>query len=98
MNRQSILSTLKGHQAELRRHGVLHAALFGSMARETAGPGSDIDIMLDLDPRAVLSIYDYMDLKAYIGSLFDQPVDVINREGLKPYLRQSAISDAIYAF
>jgi hypothetical protein len=37
-------------------------------------------------------------LKEYIASLFDGPVDVVNRDGLKPWVRPSATSDAIYAF
>jgi hypothetical protein len=37
-------------------------------------------------------------LKEYIVSLFDGPVDVVNRAGLKPYVRPAATTDAIYAF
>jgi predicted nucleotidyltransferase len=36
-------------------------------------------------------------LKTYISSLFDGPVDVIDREALKPYVRPAA-ADAVYAF
>ena len=86
------------HQAELHRQGVLHAALFGSVARGDARPGSDIDIMIDLDPNARLGVFDYVGLKDYIAGLFDEPVDVVNREGLKPYVKPAALSDAVYAF
>jgi predicted nucleotidyltransferase len=44
------------------------------------------------------SVFNYAGLKAYIAGLFDGPVDVVNREGLKPYLRPAVITDAIYAF
>jgi uncharacterized protein len=37
-------------------------------------------------------------LKDYIADLFDGPVDVVNREGLKPYVKPAATVDAIYAF
>jgi uncharacterized protein len=37
-------------------------------------------------------------LKEYIASLFDGPVDVVNRAGLKPYVRPAATTDPIYAF
>ena len=33
-----------------------------------------------------------------LAELFDGPVDVVSREGLKPYLRPAATTDAIYAF
>ena len=35
---------------------------------------------------------------ANIAGRFDGPVDVVSREGLKPYLKPAATSDAIYAF
>jgi uncharacterized protein len=43
-------------------------------------------------------VFDYAGLKDYIGSLFDGPVDVVNRDGLKSYVRPAATGDAIYAF
>jgi len=98
MDRQSIIAILQKHEAELHRQGVLHAALFGSAARGTAAPGSDIDIMIDLDPDARLGVFDYVGLKDYIAGLFDAPVDVVNREALKPFVKPAALSDAVYAF
>jgi predicted nucleotidyltransferase len=43
-------------------------------------------------------VFDYVGLKDYIASLFDGPVDVVNRDGLKPYVGPAATADAIYAF
>jgi predicted nucleotidyltransferase len=60
MDRQSIIATLKKHQAELQRQGVKHVALFGSASRGDAGPCSDIDIMIALDPEAHLGMYEYV--------------------------------------
>jgi predicted nucleotidyltransferase len=77
---------------------VVHAALFGSLARGDNRPGSDTDIMIDLDPEAPIGVWGYVGLKEYIASLFDGPVDVVNRAGLKPYVRPAALTDAIYAF
>ena len=45
-----------------------------------------------------------MDLIRYVGivqtieEMFPAPVDVVNREGLKPFVRPSAERDALYAF
>jgi hypothetical protein len=43
-------------------------------------------------------MFDYAGLKDYVASLFQGPVDVIDREALKPRLRPRAAADAIYAF
>jgi predicted nucleotidyltransferase len=98
MNGQEIIARLRENEAALRARGVRHAALFGSRARGENRPGSDTDIMIDLDPEAPIGVWGYVGLKDYIASLFDGPVDVVNRESLKPYIRPAAIADAIYAF
>jgi predicted nucleotidyltransferase len=36
MDREQIIATLRANAAELRRHGVLHLALFGSIAHGEA--------------------------------------------------------------
>lgn len=98
MNRQEILARLRQHEAELHARGVAHAALFGSHARGEATAGSDTDIMIEIDPDAPVGIYEYVRIKEYIASLLEGRVDVVDREGLKPYIRPAATADAIYAF
>lgn len=98
MDSKAVIARLREHQADLRRQGVLHAALFGSVARGNARPASDIDILIDLDPTVDLDVFGYVRLKDYIAGLFDGPVDVVNRQGLKPYLKPAVLDDAVYAF
>ena len=98
MNSQDIIDRLRQNERALRARGVVHAALFGSRARGDNGPDSDIDIMIDIEPEAHVSVYDYVGLKDYIASLFEGPVDVVNREGLKSYVRPAATADAVYTF
>ena len=98
MDRQEIIARLQKNEAALRARGVAHAALFGSRARGDARPDSDTDIMIEIDPSARIGVYEYVGLKEYIASLFDGPVDVVNRDGLKPYVKPAATADAIYAF
>ena len=98
MNSQEILARLRENEAALRARGVSHAALFGSYARGDSRPDSDIDIMIEFDPAARITVFSYAGLKDYIAGLFDCPVDVVNRDGLKPYVRPAATTDAVYAF
>jgi hypothetical protein len=98
MQTEDAISILRRHEGDLRARGVRRAALFGSLARGDDRPDSDIDIMVEIEPEARITVFDYVELKDYIAGLFDRPVDVVSRDGLKPYVRPAAIADAIYAF
>ncbi len=68
------------------------------MARGDDRPDSDVDILVEFDPDAHVTVFDYVGVKEYIASLFLQPVDVIDHEALKPHLRRPSARDAVYAF
>jgi uncharacterized protein len=98
MNSEDVIAVLRRHESALRARGIRHAAVFGSIARGDNRPDSDVDILVEFEPGAEGSIYDYMRLKDYIAGLFERPVDVIDRDALKPHLRAPSARDAVYAF
>ncbi|WP_298242842.1 nucleotidyltransferase family protein [uncultured Bradyrhizobium sp.] len=98
MDSPDAIAILRQSEPALRERGVLHAALFGSVARGENHSGSDIDIMVEIDPDARITVFDYVELKEYISNLFDRPVDVVNRDALKSYVAPAATADAVYAF
>src|SRR5262245_21272690 len=98
MNLEHALAILRRYEGDLRARGVTHAAVFGSTARRENRPDSDLDILLDFDPEAYVTLFDYVGLRDYIAGLFDGPVDVIDRVALKPHLRAPKARDAVYAF
>jgi predicted nucleotidyltransferase len=98
MDRDAVIATLRAHRADLERMGVIHAALFGSVARGEAGPESDIDIAIDMDYDVVGGLWEYGGLKQQIADLFSGRVDVVNQRTLKPGIRETVARDLIYAF
>lgn len=98
MKAQAALDILRRSERDLRERGVRRVALFGSIARGADRPDSDIDIMIEVDPNARITVFDYAGLKDYIAGLFDGPVDIVNVDALKPYVLRTAAADAIYAF
>ena len=98
MNGDEVIATLRAHERELRHRGVLHAALFGSVARNEAKRSSDIDIMIELEPDAPVGVFEYVGITQYLADLFPNRVDVANRSCLKALVRPSAERDAVYAF
>jgi hypothetical protein len=98
MTKQDVLDRLRENELALRERGVTHAALFGSVARNEQNANSDIDILVDLDPAIVATMFDYAGVNDYIAGLFEESVDVVGRKALRPRFRPRAAADAIYAF
>lgn len=92
--RAEVLGTLEAHAATLRGFGVRRLGLFGSAARDEAGPASDLDFVVDLDERT----FDrYMDLKLFLEELFGCRVDLVLTGTIKPRLRSAILGEAVYA-
>ena len=93
-----VLNVLHAHEAELRRRGVCHAGVFGSVARGEAGSHSDINVLVDLDPLKPIGLFEYARIKLYIAELLGGSADVVNRKTLKPLLREAILRDTMNAF
>ena len=93
-----VLSTLHQHEADLRSRGVCHAAVFGSVARGESRAGSDIDVLVDLDPQRPMGLFEYARVRLYIAELLGGSADVVNRKTIKPLLRDAILRDAVNAF
>ncbi len=75
------------------RYGAYNVRLFGSVARDDAGPESDIDFLINLEPGR--SLLDHIALKQDLENLFNRKVDVANEKGLKQRILQNALTEAV---
>jgi len=94
MQREDVIQALRPHLEEFRREfGVVRLALFGSVARNEAHPGSDIDLLVGFgDPPGFDG---YMSLKFRIEDLLGCRVDLVMDEALKPFARPAVEREAI---
>jgi hypothetical protein len=93
-SREEILQALAGNEPEFRRMGVRRIGLFGSMARGDSRDSSDLDFLVDFERK---SFDHYMDLKEFLEKLFGCTVDLVIAENLKPRLRDTILSQTVYA-
>ncbi len=92
MRRDEALRILREHRARLEGMGIRSVALFGSVARDEAGPESDVDVLVEFDE---LTFSGYMDAKFYLEDLFGRKVDLVTAEGLRPRARPYVERDLI---
>ena len=93
MSRDEILGILNEHRPKLLGFGVGSLALFGSIARDEAHAGNDVDILVEFDGPPSFSRF--MDLKFYLEDLLGCPVDLVTRRALKPRLRTRVEEEAV---
>jgi predicted nucleotidyltransferase/DNA-binding XRE family transcriptional regulator len=93
-----VLQILRTAAPHLRELGVKHLSFFGSTARGTQRPDSDIDLLLDLDQQRKLDLLDYAGIIAEIQKLVPQRVDAALRSTLKSHVARNAVRDEIHVF
>lgn len=95
MNRTQALQLLAQHKAVLtQRFGVTDLALFGSIARDTARPDSDVDILVAFDGPATSARY--FGVQFYLEDLLGCPVDLVTDKALRPQLRPYIEKEAVH--
>ncbi len=83
-----------------KRWSITEFSLFGSVLREDFRPDSDIDILVSIDPKAHIGLFEIAQMKIELEAMFKRPVDLVEKEGLRnPYRRSEILSTAqvVYA-
>jgi predicted nucleotidyltransferase len=97
MTREETIRRLKEHEAELKRLGVEHLYLFGSIARGDARDDSDVDLFFD-HPKGSLGLYDLIDVKEAAARILGRKTDIMTRRSLHPALKQRIEASALQVF
>jgi predicted nucleotidyltransferase len=74
-------------------YGARHPRLFGSAARGTAGPDSDVDLIVDLDVGRTL--FDLAALRAELEEILGTSVDVVPSAGLAGEAKDEILAEAL---
>jgi uncharacterized protein len=96
--RERVLRILREQAPRLRARGITRLSLFGSMARCEAGPKSDIDLLIEIDPAARFGLSDLLDLQEELAGLLDRPINFAFASELRPWLLEWIEEDRIGIF
>lgn len=98
MDKRFVIQTLRAHQPELRAAGIVHLRLFGSVARDEASAGSDVDLMADLETSRRFSLVSMAHLENRLADLLGVKVDLSSTDSMKDAVRQQAVQESVVAF
>jgi hypothetical protein len=97
-SRQTVLSRLKAMETNLREAGVTSLWIFGSVARDAAQAGSDIDLAVEFDPLRKATLLTVARLQQDIQDVLGLPVDLGIRDDLRPHVMEGFQRDAVRVF
>ena len=82
-----------------RRNRIRWMALFGSVLSDDFGPESDVDVLVEFEPDARVTLLTLSRNQRELSMLFGRPVDFVLRDGLKRRIRNAVLAEAevIYA-
>ena len=94
MDCHTAVECLRKHKAFLTAEfGVKSLALFGSIARGTNSPDSDVDVLVSFTGQATSSRY--FGVKFFLKDVFGTSVDLVSEKALRPEIRPYVERDAV---
>ena len=96
--RERVLRILREQAPRLRARGITRLSLFGSMARGEAGPDSDIDLLIEVDPAARFGLSDLLDLREKLADRLGRPINFAFASEMRPWLLEWIEEDRIGVF
>ena len=98
MDKEEVKARLRRHAAELKKAGIVHLHLHGSVVRGESRPDSDIDLAAVFDRSKVRGILAEVDLKNRLCEILDAEADLSNAELLKEPVQASFDREAELVF
>lgn len=95
MTVDEVRAILAEHREDLAAMGVLSLRVFGSVARGEAGPGSDVDLLIELSRR--MGLFGFFAIQERLEGMLGCRVDLVQADGLKPRVRERVLREAVLA-
>ena len=93
----SIQDVLKQKREEIldlaAKHGASNVRVFGSVARGEAGPSSDVDLLVSLEPGTTLIRHAALARK--LRGLLGRDVHVVSERALRERIKERVIQEAV---
>ena len=97
MELEEIREILARHKEELReRFKVKEIGIFGSYVKGKQKERSDLDILVEFEEDAKLSLLDVVGLEIELSDLLGVKVDLVEKKNLKPYIGRHILKEVVY--
>jgi len=78
-----------------QRNHIRKLSLFGSVLRDDFRPDSDIDILVEFEPNAKISLFDMGGMQMELSEMLGREVGFLTKEFISPRFRQKVLDSAV---
>lgn len=91
---EEIRNALAARRDELRqKYKVKEIGIFGSYVRGEQKKRSDVDILIEFEESANLSLLDFIGLETYLSKVLGVKVDLVEKHALKPRIGKRILEE-----
>jgi hypothetical protein len=98
MTSEEIIAKVRQTAPALRAEGVTKLTIFGSRARGDAGPDSDLDVLIEIDPQAPFSLLNLSGVRLMVEDATALRTQVTLRRSLDGRMAERIADDLIEVF
>ncbi len=84
--------------AYCRRNHITRLSVFGSALRDDFGPDSDVDLLVEFEGDAVVTLLDMARMEIELSEMIDRRVDLRTPEDLSRYFRDEVLATAVVQY
>ncbi|MES2835501.1 MAG: nucleotidyltransferase domain-containing protein [Pseudomonadota bacterium] len=92
MTRDELLTKLRDLKPWLEEQGIVNVRLFGSYARDEAGPDSDVDLIVEMSKPLG---WDFFGVERRLGEKLGMKVEMGTEDSMHRLVRRSAVREAV---
>ena len=94
LTKETVLTEIEKSAGVIKSFGVRRIGVFGSVVRDSATEGSDLDVLVEFSEK---TLDNYFGLKFFLEDLFGRKVDLVIAEAVKPRLKPYILAEVEYA-
>lgn len=73
---------------------IKYVALFGSYVNGTPREDSDIDVLIDFHPQAVVGLFKYVDIQENLSNALGKKVDLLTPQAISKHFKEQVLQEA----
>jgi hypothetical protein len=94
----AVRQQLAAEEPELRRRGICHLAIFGSIARGDDRPDSDIDVAVEIESGRSFSLIRMEETRLFLEDALQRRVDLGEVASFRPQVRAAFDRERVAIF